>query len=130
MANAFRKLWLVIRWRALFKCPICDGAGGAMEGYYEPEWSECECYYYWESLEDWGLTWFVGRLPLLPFVRASVSRRLLKIEYILTFQDIARCFTGFHRWMPREYQIQRNQRICAVCFQSDRPTNQKGDRNE
>jgi hypothetical protein len=24
-------------------CPHCDGQGGGMSGYYEPEWSGCRC---------------------------------------------------------------------------------------
>jgi hypothetical protein len=24
-------------------CPHCDGKGGAVSGYYEPEWSGCRC---------------------------------------------------------------------------------------
>jgi len=24
-------------------CPECDGNGGGMSGYYEPEWSDCDC---------------------------------------------------------------------------------------
>lgn len=26
-------------------CPACNGEGGAMSGYYEPEFSECGCCY-------------------------------------------------------------------------------------
>lgn len=33
-------------------CPACDGEGGSMSGYYEPEFSECSCCYedpWWEE---------------------------------------------------------------------------------
>ncbi len=33
------KLWRLIR----PACPHCEGKGGFMDGYYEPEWSGCRC---------------------------------------------------------------------------------------
>ena len=34
---------LYIRFAAFIKCPCCKGEGGAMTGYYEPEWDDCNC---------------------------------------------------------------------------------------
>lgn len=89
-----------------------------MEGYYEPEWSECDCWRYWEDLEDWGVTWFVGRLPLLPLIRAKLSRRFLKLDQVTRFRDLVRCLTGFHPWMNEE--IEPGRRLCGVCFESEK----------
>lgn len=33
-------------------CPACEGEGGAMTGYYEPEFSECMCCYYDRWYDD------------------------------------------------------------------------------
>ena len=40
--------------RDLFRpvCPACAGEGGAMSGYYEPEFSECMCCYYDRWYDD------------------------------------------------------------------------------
>lgn len=69
-----KKLWLIIWHRPFVTCPFCKGRGGDVVGYYEPEWTECrECWDYWKDLDDWGLAWFAGRLPLLKFIQARAS---------------------------------------------------------
>jgi len=113
-----KTLWLVIWLHPLLKCPLCDGTGGAMEGYYEPEWCECDCWPRWEPLEDGGLSWFVGRLPLLEWLRAQLSVRLLKLYTIVPFREILRCKIGYHAWMAREFWPEPNVKVCATCFES------------
>lgn len=34
-----KRLWRLIR----PACPYCEGKGGFIDGYYEPEWSGCRC---------------------------------------------------------------------------------------
>lgn len=68
------RLWLIARHRPFFTCPFCRGNGGAMSGYYEPEWCECSaCWPRWEGLEDHGMKWFIGRMPLMDYLRAGSS---------------------------------------------------------
>lgn len=47
-------------------CPHCDGKGGFMDGYYEPEFSGCPCCNPDEENEDvptrvWRFNWWVFR---------------------------------------------------------------------
>ena len=47
-------------------CPACDGEGGATTGYYEPEFSECECCNWWLYNEAkvtrvWRWWWWLHR---------------------------------------------------------------------
>lgn len=108
------KAWLVVRHRPFFTCPLCKGKGGAMQGYYEPEWSECSaCYERWESLDDHGWTWFVGRLPLLDYLRCRASIRCGMWE-LTRFRDLIRCKLGIHRWHDDEAV---GKPICCVCYE-------------
>lgn len=113
----FKKWWLVLWLHPLFKCPFCDGAGGAMEGYYEPEWSECHCWHSWETLEDRGLKWFTGRLPLIEWCRAKLSFKY-QLGGIMPFRLILRCRLGFHSWLDEE--IEEGLKICGVCWDTNR----------
>lgn len=104
-----------LRYRPLFKCPFCNGAGGAMEGYYEPEWCEClSCYRYWEPLEDRGMGWFIGRLPALAWCRAHFSVRA-KMNCMMPLNVLVRCKIGMHcDWLRVDPETQ----VCNACFES------------
>jgi len=106
------QLWLVIRHRPIIKCPICDGEGGAMSGYYEPEWSECPCCYkHWVNAVDWGVTWAEGRLPLWSFVRAKVAM-WCRMDFRETVLNCLKCKAGWHLW---ERQLD-GETFCERCY--------------
>jgi len=66
-------LYRILRDRPFFNCPWCEGAGGAVEGYYEREWSECwECWDHYEKLYGLDRDWFIGRVPFLVWLRIKV----------------------------------------------------------
>jgi hypothetical protein len=107
--------WLWIRHRPLIKCPFCQGKGGAMSGYYEPEWSECgECFRFWDDLDDHGWPWFVGRLPVWAWLQSKASIRA-RLWYRLSFTSLIKCKIGIHRWM-NEDRMEPGLRICARCW--------------
>lgn len=68
-----RRGWLILRHLPLLSCPLCEGAGGAMVGYEEPEWSECYfCWDGWKDLDDYGLQWFIGRINPLRWPKSKL----------------------------------------------------------
>ncbi len=112
------RLWLVIKHRSFFRCPFCEGKGGAMSGYYEPEWSECHaCHRHWDDLVDHGLGWVEGRLPLLEWLRAKVAIRC-GIGFICRFREAAACKLGWHYWMDED-DIEPGLKICCVCYEDN-----------
>lgn len=112
---AAKRVWLVVRHRPLITCPFCKGAGGEMSGYYEPEWSECSaCWGHWNDLEDHGIRWAVGRLPLWDYLRARASLWCGMWE-LTRFRDLIRCKLRIHRWM-NEDDMEPGLRICCVCY--------------
>lgn len=118
-----KRLWLIVRHRPLITCPICKGVGGEISGYYEPEWSECSaCWHHWEDLEDHGMPWFVGRLPLLMYVRARLSLRF-GLWYPARFRDVLGCKLGIHSWMSEEESCAGpGTRLCGVCYAMKKAT--------
>src|SRR5262245_23316032 len=99
-----KTLWLIIWLHPVIKCPLCKGQGGAMAGYYEPEWTECECWNDWRDLEDRGRAWFIGRLTPLNWCRAKAAMKFVKIESVIPLLDTLRCATGLHRWSRTEVE--------------------------
>lgn len=117
MPNWLIRIWMLAKHRPFITCPFCDGKGGAMSGYYEPEWSECrECYPHWEPLTDCGPEWCVGRLPVWEWVRARISLAF-GLWYIANIRTVIACRLGFHDWM-NEDRMEPGLRICCVCYQS------------
>ncbi len=115
MGDLIHRSWLILKHRPFFRCPFCEGKGGAMSGYYEPEWSECyECYRSWEPLVDCGVDWFEGRLALLDWIRAKAAQRC-GIWQICGLRQLLACKLGWHRWM-NEDAIQPGLRICCICY--------------
>lgn len=111
-----KRIWLFIRNRPLIKCPFCNGAGGEMSGYYEREWTECsECWRHWDELEDRGINWVVGRMPLLKFIRAKLSIRLGHWR-TACIRELIACKLGRHDWM-NEDEAEPGLRICRVCYE-------------
>lgn len=117
LRRAAKVAWLWLRHRPLVTCPFCKGRGGAMEGYYEPEWSECRaCWTLWNDLEDYGATWFVGRISLRGWVRAKVSIRFGFWE-LTRVRDVVRCrFLRWHRWTNAD-TTDPGLRLCCVCYE-------------
>lgn len=110
------RIWLVIKHRPWLRCPFCQGKGGEVSGYYEPEWTECrDCWPYYRDLEDHRWTWFVGRLPLLQWLRAKASIRF-GLWYTADFSDIIKCKCGRHRWMD-ETDMEPGLYVCATCYE-------------
>lgn len=110
-------IWALLWWQPFFTCPVCDGAGGAMEGYYEPEWSECSsCWHYWETLDDYGIERFNGRLSLFQLWRVKLAKKL-GVEEAFPFREIVRCLTGHHNWLNEE--VEPGLRICGWCWASE-----------
>lgn len=108
--------WLVVKHRPFFICPFCKGDGGAMSGYYEPEWSECpECFDHWSDLVDHRATWFDGRMPLLKRIRAAVSIRA-GLWYTARLRDVLSCRLKRHDWMTEAHLSEPGHRICGVCY--------------
>ena len=115
LKNAVCRCWLVARNRPFFTCPCCEGKGGSVQGYYEPEWTECyACYDYWEKLEDWGWDRFVGRLPAWAWLRTKVALRF-GFDPQWPIRDMLRCRLGWHCWM-NEDRLEPGLRICARCW--------------
>lgn len=113
--NTCRNVGRLLKNRPLLTCPFCKGKRGAIQGYYEPEWDDCDaCGHYWQDMEDNGWRWFVGRLPVWSWLEAKVSIwcgfwRLTRLR------DIARCKLGIHHWI-NEDEITPGYRVCCVCW--------------
>jgi hypothetical protein len=99
----FAQKILIFLWRfPVVQCPACRGTGGSVEGYYEPEWTECRhCYDQTDWLVDMGHDWFAGHVHPLryPWVRLEVATQQT------TFRGWLLCRMGFHwdlhdDWMP------------------------------
>lgn len=109
------KAWLIVKHRPLITCPWCKGTGGAIEGYYEPEWQECrECYHHWEELSDYGLDWFAGRLPVLQYLRARVSI-WAGLWFTARISDALRCKAGYHDFADHSHW-EPGLEICSTCL--------------
>lgn len=120
LRDALRAMWLIVKHRPLLTCPLCKGRGGEVSGYYEPEWSECDCEPHWDQLEDAGMTWCVGRLPVWWWVRVKVSMsRGLCFMGIPRVRDVLRCAVGWHNW-HKEESMGAGSYLCVVCFKSGR----------
>ena len=111
------RAYLVLRHRPLVKCPMCNGKGGEMQGYYEPEWSECwYCYDFWGELEEWRCEWFVGRVPVLAWLRGRILTRLghgFSMSHGRVRWAIL-CRLGWHKWQDDECLG----RHCWRCYES------------
>jgi hypothetical protein len=113
-----RRAWLIVKRRPFLRCPFCKGEGGAVQGYYEPEWTECRvCFDHWNELDDYSMPWFVGRLPLLQWIRAKVAQRF-GLWYVVSVREALLCRLGFHRWRPED-GIEPGLRICCRCYEHD-----------
>lgn len=116
-------LWLIIRLRPFIKCPYCEGEGGAVSGYYEPEWMECwHCHRYWEAISDYyyDRSWWEGRMPLLVWVRAKASIRA-KMPGLSRWRDIICCRLGkCLNFMDADAKTL----VCRACF-TPRPSGNK-----
>lgn len=106
MKTLLWRLWLIVRYRPFFTCPLCRGSGGGKD--YWGEWIECQCYDHWCHLEDWGMEWFVGRVPLLRWPHLWL---LKKTGLHRSFIGWALCRLGWHRWKPLV-----DGRICTRCY--------------
>lgn len=105
-----RRAWSIIHWSPLAKCPVCHGQGGAVEGYFEPEFVECDtCWPFWRDAEDHHLDWAVGRLDPLRWLRAWL---LAKTAGHRTLRTWAFCGLGFHA--PTKYGF------CGNCYREVR----------
>jgi hypothetical protein len=110
-----KKLFLILKHRSIFCCPFCKGHGGEVSGYYEPEWTECHCCYeHYDELNDHGMEWFVGRVPLWVWIRAKVSIRC-EFWFCGTIRNCIRCRMGWHYWMD-ESRIEPGYEVCACCY--------------
>jgi hypothetical protein len=115
-----RRAWVVLKHRSFLVCPFCKGSGGEVSGYYEPEWSECAtCFKHYEEFDDHGMQWFVGRLPLIAWIRAKASIRF-GLWYSARFRDLLACKFGRHRWMDEgpDGDSEKRLHICATCYRS------------
>jgi len=89
-----------------------------MEGYYEPEWTECECWPGWQDLEDRGLGWFIGKVTPLNWCRVKAASRILKTKSIIPLRETLRCYLGIHRWAGEE--VEPGRKICMTCFEAEK----------
>lgn len=105
--------WLIVSRRPFLTCPLCKGEGGELSGYCEREWCECDCYRYWDEVADYGGTWFVGRLPLIAWLRAKVSLRI-GLWYFARWRTIFRCGLGIHDFEPHD-DWEPGLKICRAC---------------
>lgn len=111
--HKFKILWLIIKYRSFFKCPICDGEGGKVD--YWGEWAECCCDYYWDELYDEGLYWFCGKLPLLQYIIAkdTESAHMVGID----FKYYLACKLGIHDINYDEKRYGKNNGVCKCCYE-------------
>lgn len=107
-------LWLILKNRPFFKCPVCDGEGGHQS--YWGEWYECICYDYWNELDDYQIKneWFVGRLPLLQYIiaRDHIDCHMVGISFIYYLK----CKLGFHDIDYNDKSYGKGNGICKCCY--------------
>lgn len=104
------KLFLVIKYRPFFRCPMCRGTGWSyISAYAEP--FECStCWDHWKELTDVHLDCFEGRIPLLSWIRCRISIRC-GLWYEAKLINLLRCKLGLHRWVACE-----DDTFCATCY--------------
>lgn len=107
-------LWLIVKNRPFFKCPICEGEGGNQDCF--GEWSECACYDYWDKIDDYsmGNSWFVGRLPLLQYIIAKDTECAHFVGY--KFRYYLACKLGFHDIHYDDEMYGPNGGSCRCCY--------------
>lgn len=107
MRTILWRLWLILRDRPFATCPLCGGTGDECDNW--GEWMECECCDHWKHLEDWGMPWFVGRVPLL---RWPAFWLLAHTGLHRSWIGWALCSLGFHDWRDESFG-----RLCRRCYE-------------
>lgn len=114
--DAISRAWLIAKYRPFFKCPHCNGKGGAICGYYEPEWTECEsCYQGWKWLVNRDMKWFEGRISLWGIVQCRASK-WANIGGRIRLRDSLRCKLRFHRYVKDSDFFGDGTSVCATCY--------------
>lgn len=112
----FYKIWLIIKHRSFFVCPWCKGTGG--ESDYFGEWCECSfCYEHFDELEDYGMNWFVGKVPLLRYITIKLQMAW-GLPYPIRFRYILKCKLGFHNLDYNEDLYGETGAVCTCCYAS------------
>jgi len=112
-----RRFWFVVRRRPLFRCPMCHGKGSAMSGHEYCEWDECRyCYELGgDFAEDHGMSWAIGRISLLPWLRAKI---LIALGYggwsHCTVRRAVLCALGWHDWTD---DLDDDVTLCRWCLE-------------
>ena len=113
IVDSLHRAWLVIRHRPVMVCPFCEGRGGEVSGYYEPEWTECwSCHEHWDALDELGVRWAVGRMPFWMWVRSKAAIRC-KLWFPARLRDPLRCWLGFHQFISHGENMPC---LCRICW--------------
>ena len=104
---------LYIRFFAVIKCPCCEGKGGCVEGYYEPEWTECRvCSFAW----DYDEKRFFYKLACDREFEGMISpSKWLKYKVALSglsWVRIIKCKLGYHAPFSKE------EPVCGFCYKT------------
>lgn len=82
---------MVCLWLPITRCPCCEGRGGEMSGYEQPEWDDCHfCYNEWFS--DREMFWTFGHVHP---VRLPWGYLITKTGHF-TFRGWVACRVGDH----------------------------------